>query len=192
MATFTVLRDVGESLKKLIRQNITELSGTDSVVFDSPADIESSSTPKLSVFLYQITENSYLRNALPQPLGISQLQYPALTLDLYYLFTPYAQNRETELIIIEKLMQVCYDNSVLKGQMLAGNLSQTENTEVRVTPYPLTLEELNKLWGTFSNKPFKLSVSYLLTPVKIPSERKRDITRVVEKDIDLYRIGAKG
>jgi len=191
MGSYTILRDIGYTLKKLLKDNIPELSDENSILFDSPADIESTTTTKLSAFLYQVLENPYLRNTEPTPKGTNQMNYPHLTVDLFYLFIPYAQNKETELIILEKIMQIFYDNSVLKGQMLQGGLKASGNDEIRVIPNSLTLEELNKLWGTFPNKAYKLSVSYMLTPVKIPSARIKDITRVIEKDIDLYLLGDK-
>lgn len=190
MGSFTILRDVGNTLKKLLKDNITELSDEDSILFNSPADIvQPTTTAKLSIFLYQITGNSHLRNAEPEPIGINQVGYPPLALDLFYLFTPYAQNRETEFIVLEKIMQIFHDNSVLKKQMLQGSLKASGNDEIRVVLNTPTLEELNKLWGMFPNKAFKLPVSYMLTPVKIPSEKTKEFTRVIEKDIDLYLIG---
>src|SRR5512139_1885283 len=98
MGSFTTLRDVCNTLKKLLKDNVPELSDENSIVFDSPADIESANTNRLSVFLYQISDNSYLRNTEPIPRGANQMYYPPLTVELFYLFIPYAQNRETELI----------------------------------------------------------------------------------------------
>ena len=183
-----ILRDVGETLKKLLQQKIPELADENSIVFDSPADIESTTTPKLSVFLYQVIENSYMRNAELNPVNLTQMQYPPLIVDLFYLFTPYAQNRETELIILEKLMQVFHDNSVFKGEMLKESLKGSGNEEIRVIANNISFEDLNKLWERFPNKTFKLSISYILTPVRIPSERKKDLTRVIEKSINLYKV----
>ncbi len=186
MGAHTVLRDVGETLKKLLQENIPELSDEKSITFDSPGEIESTTAPRLSVFLYHIAENSYLRNTEPESVNITQIQYPPITLDLYYIFTPYAQNRDTALIILEGLVQTLYDHSVFKGDILQGNLAANGNDKIRITPNNLSLDELNKLWSIFPNKSFKLSVSYMFTPVKIPSGRKKDITRVLEKDIAFY------
>lgn len=183
-----VLKDIGESLKEFLRSNITELKPVNSIVFDSPADIEPTGNPTLSVFLYQIIENSNLRNAPPEPIDIDKMKYPPLILDLYFIFTPYSKNKEIELIIIEKLMQLFYDNSVLKKDMLVGGLKATGNDEIRVIPNNLTFEEINKLWERFPSKPFKLSASYILSPVRIPSGKPIEmIKRVMEKNIDVYR-----
>lgn len=192
MAGYTVLRDAGETLKKLVMKNIQELSDENSVLFVSPAEMEAATTPKLSIFLYQTSENAHFRNAGMEasgPLALKQkMQYPPLAVDLSYLFTPYAQNRETELIIMERLMQTFYDNAALRGDILQGCLQQAGNSELRLVPNALSLEDLNKLWGIFPNKAFKLSASYLLTPVRIPSSRETLATRVVEKDLDVYKV----
>lgn len=185
----TVLRDVGETMKEFIRQNIPELSGEDSVLFDSPADIKPKAVTILSIFLYQVVINSHLRNIEPMPVGLDQLEYPPLIVDLFYLFTPYAQNRETELIVLERVMQIFHDHSVLKGEILQGTLEESGNDKIRVVANSLSSEDLSKLWERFPETAFKLSISYLVTPVKIASERKKDITRVIEKNINLYTIG---
>ena len=184
----TVLRDVSLTLKELLFPKIPEFKDdSDLVVFDSPADI-STNKNLLSIFLYQIVENSSLRNINPEPIDTNQLRYPPLALDLYYIITAYGTNRETELLIVERLMQILHDESVLKGEMLKGDLAKTGNTEIRIVPNNLTFEEINKLWERFPNKPYKISASYILSPVRIPSGKEpMKITRVIERDINLHR-----
>ena len=181
-----ILRDVGESVKELLHQKISQLSDENSILFDSPGDIEDTTTPKLSMFLYQIVENSHLRNVEHKPIGIDQIRNPPLALDLYYIFTPFANNRETEIIILERIMQILYDNAVIKDEMLTVSLKESGNDKIRIIPNNLSFEELNKLWERFPNKDFKLSVSYIFTPIKIPSEKPDTrIKRVMEKDIEV-------
>ena len=183
-----ILKDIGDSLKALLQDNIPELKPVNSIVFDSPAEIEPTGNPMLSVFLYQIIENGYLRNTSSEPVDTDKMRYPPLILDLHFIFTPYAKVKETELIIIEKLMQVLYDNSVLRGDMLKGGLIDAGNREIRVVNN-VKFDEINKLWERFPNKPFKLSASYILSPVRVPSGKPLAvIKRVMEKDIDVYRM----
>lgn len=193
MAALTVLRDVNETIKQLLKNRIPELSDENAIIFDSPGDIEQVTTPKLSVFLYKISENGYLRNTEPEPVNLNLMRYPPLTLDLSYLLTPYAANRDTELILIESIMQTLYDNPVFSGDMLQGNLAAASNDKIRITPYGLSLDDLNKLWSTFPNKTYKLSLSYIVTPVRVPSGRPdRGITRVVERDVGVYVMEREG
>ncbi len=183
----TILRDVGDSLKALLQPNISGLQ-TDSIIFDSPAAIDATglTSVKLSVYLYQVVHNNFLRNMEPQPVGLDKLQYPPLALDLHYLFTPYAGDRETELIVMEQLLQTLHDHSIMRGTDLKGNLTAGGNNEIRLVPNALSLEEMNKLWGMFPNKPFKLTAAYVATPVRIPSGKPdMAIKRVLQKNISL-------
>jgi hypothetical protein len=189
MSNGTVLRDVGETLKQFVKSNIPEFQDDNCISFNSPADMETATAPRLSLFLYQVTENAYLRNGEREYVAgtDNQMEYPPLTLDLYYLMTPYAQNRETELIILERLLGLFHNQAVLQGTALQGNLAADGNEQLRVVPHHLTLEELNKLWERFSNKSFKLSASYRVTPVRIPSGKTETVVKVEQRKIVLHQ-----
>jgi hypothetical protein len=187
----SILLDMGDSLRNLFMKKISELPDENAIVLDSPVDIEANSNTKLSIFLYQVVENGFLRNEQGY-FGRDKMRYPPLTVDLYYLFTPYAKNRETELIILEKIMQVFHDNPVFKEDMLKASLKESGNEEIRIIPNNISFEEINKLWDRFPNKAFKLSVSSILTPVRIPSEKPDELVkRVLDKDIRMYEMGAR-
>lgn len=183
MSSYTLIRDVSNTLKKLISQNIAELTSENSILFDSPGEVESGTITRLSIFLYQVEPNPFTRNLGDIPVGNAKLRYPPVSVDLNYMFTPYAQYRETEFIVLEKLVQLFHDNAVLKENQLEGNLQQSDNSEIRIVPVTLTLDELNKLWGIFPNKSYKLQICYKLTPVYIPSSKVRDIARVETPEI---------
>ena len=172
-----------KTLKNLLKDNITELSDDAAIIFDSPGDIEDSDSTRLTAFLYHIIENSHMRNIPPKYPSHTKKQPAPLTLDLYFIFVPYAKTRETEIIVMEKLMQIFYDNAVLRGDILEEGLISSGNDEIRIVPQTLSLDDLNKLWSTFPNKSFRLSKSYIITPVKVPSEKRDDVSRVTEKII---------
>lgn len=182
--------DIGNTLKDLIQNNVSELKQPGSIVFDSPAEIDPPGTPMLSIFLYQIVENSFLKNVEPELIQTDQFRKPPLTIDLYYVFTPYAKDKENELIIMEKILQLFHDNSVLKGDMLKGRLKDSENDKIKIFSNNFTFEEINKLWERFPSKAFKLSAAYTLSPVRIPSGQPPvKVSRVMEREINLYRTG---
>jgi hypothetical protein len=179
--------DIGNTIKDLIQNNISELK-SGSIVFDSPAEIDPPGTPMLSIFLYQIVENSFLKNSGPEFIRPDYCRKPPLTMDLCYIITPYARDKENELIIMEKVLQLFHDTSVLKGDLLKGKLKDSGNDEIRIFSNSLTFEEINKLWERFPSKAFKLSAAYTLSPVRIPSgEPPVKIPRVMEKEINLHR-----
>ena len=184
MADIHVIRDLRLTLKTLLFPLIPELGTENDIIFDSPGDIDDSdTTTKLTAFLYHIVENSFMRNTPPTFKNYTEKKVNPLTLDLHIMFVAYANNRETEIIVMERLMRTLYDNSLLKGEILEENLITSGNDEIKIVPQTLSLDDLNKLWSTFPNKPFKLSKSYIFTPVKIPSERIEEVPRVREKII---------
>ena len=84
-------------------------------------------------------------------------------------------------------MNVLSDNAVLRGSVLKGGLEGTDE-EFRITLNPVSLDELNRLWNSFYDKSFKLSVCYMVAPVKIDSTRLVEAKRVLEKESNYYQV----
>mgnify|MGYP005850104203 CR=1 FL=1 len=193
MPRFNIIHDIDDTLRLLLKKNLQtefpEFKFDNAITFDSPADIDSSSltTAQVSIFLYQVVENSFLKNNDRELTVNETLKHRPLYLDLYYLFTPYASNRDKEHSILERIMTTFHDDAVIEEPDLQGNLVKTGNPKIRAISHSFSFEEINKLWERFPNKPFKLSLAYMLTPVKIPAVKAAEpVTRVVEKDIKMY------
>jgi len=194
MSDFTVIGDIGETLKKLLEDDPwTGISPTPEITFKSPKEIkdDGGSTNKVSIFLYQILENPYLKNEEPQRIDDTHLQSPPLSLDLLYLVTPYSDDKTQEKYILGKVMQIFFDNAVLTGTVLQGALSGTDE-EIKLIFNPISLDDLNKIWSAFQEVAYRLSVSYLVTPIRIDSTREIGMQRVVSKEMGYYYATQKG
>ena len=195
MSDYTVIADVGETLIELIRENMQDLITPASIILSSPGEIEAQDYPRLSLFLYQVTENAHLKNQEMQALNSATMLYPPLTLDLYYMLTSYGSlqiadrtDRTTEEHkVLGRAMRVFYDNAILKGSILRGSLAGTSD-ELRLTLHPVPMEELNRLWNSFQDKPYKVSACYMVTPVRIDATRRLEVKRALERDIGYYQI----
>ena len=176
MSDYTVIADVGKTLIKLLEDNIKDEISEGQITLSSP---EETDLGKLSLFLYQVTENAYIKNQEMQMVNSTKLEYPPLSLSLFYLVTPHTENREKDHRILGKVMQIFYDNSILRGSVLQGSLA---GEELRLILNPLSMEELNKIWNVMS-KSYKLSVCYEVTPVRIESMREREVKRVTEREV---------
>lgn len=185
MALNDILKDVFTSVSDLIRSNIPELSNSGAVTYRSPASINPGPTARLSMFLYQVKQNNFLRNAPPVRNGFNTMQPAPLAVDLLYTFTPITQEDYGEMAIVEQLMQTFYDHSILDDALIKGGLAETGNNELRIVPVDMSLDEQNKLWSTFG-KPYIFTLSYMITPVYIPSARVSTFTRVIQKDQEYY------
>lgn len=197
MGEYTVIADVGETLVKLLRDNMSDLVNPDSIVLLSPADVEGQSI-RLTMFLYSVLENSYLKNRDVLQSNPSEMLYPPLTVDLYYMLTTYASTQIPDLTertleehrILGRAMRVLHDNPVLRGSVLQGNLAGGDE-EFRVTLNILSLEELNKIWTSFPNSHYHSSVGYMVTPVAIESARLTETKRVVIRKTEYYKTEAR-
>lgn len=184
----TAIADVGETLVELLRKNmedLTQASSVDSIALVSPGEIEGKDNIRLSIFLYHVEENIYLKNQEMEKKGSSVLKAPPLAVDLYYMLTSYpstgihdrTDRTSEEHSILGRAMQILHDNSVLTGSALKGNLSASD-TVLHVMMTSLSLDDMTKIWSTFKEKSFRPSVCYLVTPVKIESLREKKIKRV--------------
>ena len=191
MGDYTAIADVGQTLVELLRSGMSDLITPASIVLCSPADIGASDNPRLSLFLYQVTENRYLKNQEMTVVDPVTAQYPPLMLDLYYMLTAYGSSQITDKTdrtleehkILGLAMRVLYDNAVLKGSVLKGGLAGTDD-ELRISTQPVSFEELVRPWGSFQDKSYKLSACYLVSPVIIDSSRRTDVRRTFEKDLN--------
>jgi hypothetical protein len=130
---------------------------------------------QVNLFLYQTLPNAAWRNlALPGNPGP-----PPLALNLHYLLSAYGQNEDdpepTSHHLLGLAMRILHDHAVLDPAViraaLPGNDLHEQAERVRVTPQPLSLEEMSKLWSTFQT-PYRLAVAYEVSVVLIASTRR--------------------
>ena len=192
MSNENVIADVGETLIWLLRENMSDLIPTESIALLSPSD-EVGQDIRLSLRMYHIVENPYMRNQILSNISPTELQYPPLVLDLYYLLTSHSSNPNLtdrtleEHKILGKAMRVFYDNAILSGSILQGGLSGSDE-ELRITLNQMALTDLTGIWQSIPNQQFKPSISYHVTPITIDSRRKTSTKRVKERDLKYYQI----
>jgi hypothetical protein len=184
IAQYTVIADVGITIVQLLRDNMVNepIQQPEFIGLSHPNDKGDLS---LSLFLYSVKESADRQTQMLSR-GQSTLQFPPLTVELFYLLTAHSaaelQTRSLdEHRILGKALQVLYDNSIIKGQALQGSLADT-NEELRIVMENLPLDTLISL---FPNSPYKLSVCFSVGPVYIDSTRIKATKRVVERDISI-------
>jgi hypothetical protein len=198
MSNYEAIADVGETLVNLLWNNMQDLTPSipsiNSIVLASPGEIDPGTGTNeivLSLFLYQILENPYLKNQEMQKMDSSTLTFPPIALDLYYMLTSYpfgaqevTERTKGEHKILGKALQILNDNSILAGSVLEKNLAENNN-ELHITLIPLSLDEMTRMWTAFPGKPFRSSICFLVTPVFIESTRPElNVQRVVSKEAD--------
>lgn len=196
MPDYPVIADVGQTLKELLWEKIKDdtrivpeiLGSENEITFSLPGQaLDSSTTTKLSLYLYRITENAHIKNREIQNNDPEKIGYTPLGLDLFYLVTSECANQFEDHLLLGKVMQVFHDHGVVRGTILRGEALRGSADQLRLYFYSMPFEEMIQLWQSFSEKSFRLSVCYMVSPVTIDSRRESGAGRVVEKDDRPYQ-----
>ena len=186
MSTSTVIGDVTSTLEQLLRER-QRPKDTFVVTLESPADAKvDPGKPAVNLSLFRVEESEFAHNEEWEAVGTDVLHYPPLTLSLYYLLTPLAQNKLDEQRVFGEALRVFYDASIVDSALLKGVLENSQE-ELKLDLYRTTLEQLTQVWSAFS-KPYRLSAVYRVRVVRIDSLVERTTTRVGEHRISVDRI----
>jgi hypothetical protein len=119
----------------------------------------------LSLWLYRITENEFLKNLPPQTEPDRRIRRGSpLALDLLYLITPFTSSGENDQLLLGKTMQVLHDNASIYVRDPLNDVVD----EIRLILCRLPLEEVTRIWEALQ-EPYRLSVCYLVRSIRIDS-----------------------
>lgn len=170
MVDYTAIKATSESLRKLLETGMKSL-GNGKITIGRPKN-ENGGNNRINLFLFQVEENKHLKNN----------DESRLWLDLFYLLTPYDDDDTQAQAILGDAMRVFHDYPIIHPDLkLKSNGKEVEILEevlrgavekIKITPYPMTLEDLSKLWNSL-NGDFRLSVPYQVSVVQIDSEKEK-------------------
>lgn len=176
---------VSESLRNLLVGEMTLNPPVDVTIL---APDEPGGNRRINLFLYKVQENPFLKNMdwqvrRGQP---NRLVPPPLSLNLFYLMTPYAPNdaqtgNTTAHEILGEAMRVFYENPIVSEDYLVAGLIDARE-QIKIVHNALDLEELSTIWSTFG-QPFRLSVLYEISVVQLDMlpESERPMARRVRQ-----------
>lgn len=203
IATVTaVLRNILEDSQKIIDKNDTVADASIVVKTSSPAKLDGSfnnGAGVLNLFLYRITYNpaccnlnSPTRTKNGQPLIVK----PTIALDLHYILTASAENDLKAQLMLSKAMITLHENSLIpkdkitetilkpksadKGILERSNLD-TQVASLKINLHILPIEELTKIWSSFFQTDYQLSVAYKVGVVLLESDLEPVLSLPVSK-----------
>jgi hypothetical protein len=200
MSSYVVLGAVSAALQNIIWEAVVRdpallaiVRSPEAIVFKNPTETARDSAHRLSLWLYQVTEDEFTRNMPAQRPSPTTTQpaapavptyrhiFPPLALNLYYLVTPFAPSSEADQMLLGKTMQVMYDNAIVLVYDEANEVFE----ELRIMLCRLSLEELTRIWEALQ-EPYRLSVCYKVRVARITSARDNRGAQVIT---NLHRLG---
>jgi hypothetical protein len=185
MSDYNAIADVGSSLIKLLWDNIsndeafkknTGLKSETQITLSSPDNLDDRYI--LSIFLYQILEDTYQKNQDPIQIYPNRFRAPSLPLRLFYLIAPNSKDGLKDHILMGKVIEVFNDHRILRPPYLLGSVS---GVELELIFSSLTIDDINKIWSVISkSKPYISSVYYEVARAKIDSKQEETFSRVFE------------
>jgi hypothetical protein len=130
--------------------------------------------PQLNLFLYRTSIDAAWRNQPPIGTHPADAGLPALPLVLSYLLTAYGDNDDEiqSHRILGVAMSSLNDKPLLPRSAIAtafpGSDLESQVERVRITPHPIPMDEISRLWATFQTG-YRISVSYDVAVVLIDS-----------------------
>jgi hypothetical protein len=126
------------------------------------------------LFLYRTSIDAAWRNQPPIGTHPADAGLPALPLVLSYLLTAYGDNDDEiqSHRILGVAMSSLNDKPLLPRSAIAtafpGSDLESQVERVRITPHPIPMDEISRLWATFQTG-YRISVSYDVAVVLIDS-----------------------
>jgi hypothetical protein len=124
---------------------------------------------RITIFLFEAVEDPSARNRPPvlssAPPDQILKKKPPMALLLRYMLTPWSGDRLTDHRLLGRAMQVLYNNPVLSGTQLLGQLAGTDQA-LKISLSPLTIEERARVWYAIQ-QPYHLSVTYEVRVVNL-------------------------
>lgn len=190
------------------------VGGSVTVTAQSPGQIKPNNegviSRQLNLFLYHVTPNAGWNNlGLPsRDSRGNRITNPPLALDLYYLLTAYGNEDFEAEILLGYAMQRFHETPVLTRDAIRAALAQPDEPvsgsgllpsalgalsasdlaeqveQVKLTQYPLNVEEVSKLWSAFQTN-YRPSVAYHVSVVLVQTDG------VVKSSLPVLRRGSE-
>ena len=193
VADYTAIEAVSRALQRVLTEALAAVGGVvpPTAVLHNLRPPPGGQPPILTLFLYEVSEDPTVRNRDPirqrEAFNGGQryrVTRPPLGLELRYLVTAWANDRNTEQLMIGRTMQALYERQVRRGADLDPQL---DLPLLSITLAPLTLEERTRVWWSIQ-QPYQLSLNYEVRVIDVDvSGGDADLAAPVrERQLDGY------
>lgn len=179
MPGYTAIADTGEKIVKILKEILVPemIQTPEGIGMCSPQEKEGI---VLGVFLYDIQEHGEVQMRAMMNVSPSKQVFPPVHLSLYYMITPYFEGNvkfrsEQEQRALGRIIQYFHDHPLFPGE-----------DRLQIQLLRASTEDKVKLWN-FGSQPYRASLFYKVSPVRIDSARIRAVERVRAFGVNVER-----
>jgi hypothetical protein len=197
MSSYHVLGAVSRALKRILVDAFLAdpvlqpiVVNDAGIVFTNPKRTAENDAARLSLWLYQVSENEFVKN---QPMlrgnGPETTSFPPLALDLSYLVTPMARapTEDSNHLLLGKAMQALYDNATV---LLVDPVEDVAE-ELHIVLCRFSILELAELWEALQED-YRLSVCYQVRVTRVDSTRIPANVPIIDRRADYGTLAPQG
>ncbi|MGW5472329.1 DUF4255 domain-containing protein [Streptomyces chartreusis] len=176
MSNAHAVATVTAALQHLLAAGLRQFAVSGDVTARPPDKARRGDGNQLNVFLYHTSIDPALRNQDPPGLLPGESGFPALPLVLHYVISAYGLDDDDIEAhrLLGRAMSVLHDHPVLGPDeftaLVPGADLDLQGERVRVTPQPLGVDEMYRLWMAFQTQ-YRISAAYEVSVVLIDSAR---------------------
>ena len=197
MSRYSIIRDVSVALRQSLFDAITSAADTDFGFTNAETDIvlaaptvDLPNTAQLSVYLYHLEPDEFLRNQKPVTVGPSGLLRAPVGLRLRYLITPLGADEDDNQLMLGRIVQTFHDQPFV-DQVAGGPLGTSfggGSPELRIAFETLSLESLSRIWHAL-NSAYRLSIAYVVRVAMVDSDLgPADGKRVIDSHVAVEQV----
>lgn len=197
MSRYSIIRDVSVALRQSLFDAIASAADTDfgftnpetDIVLAAPT-VDLPNTAQLSVYLYHLEPDEFLRNQKPVTVGPSGLLRAPVGLRLRYLITPLGADEDDNQLMLGRIVQTFHDQPFV-DQVAGGPLGTSfggGSPELRIAFETLSLESLSRIWHAL-NSAYRLSIAYVVRVAMVDSDLgPADGKRVIDSHVAVEQV----
>lgn len=163
MGQFEIVKDVGNTLTKLLESNLKNSGYKDVELYTSiPTEENIKKLPAVSLFLSAVCVDPIIRERAEKLVSVSDesgeiVEYrmdPPMLLKLYYVVSAWGKTPQEEHVLLALAMKVFYENPEISGDLLQGySFRQRETITIRPVEEPkFGYEETMSFWRSMGEK----------------------------------------
>lgn len=189
MSNYIIIQETSLELRRRIHAALSSAPDADlglsnpetDITFSPPSD-DMTDSPRLSIFLYHIEPDGYLRNQNQLAAGQTGLRSPPMAVQIKYLITPLDDEEDHNHLMLGRILQHFHDQPFISslGGIPLDNSFGGNSSQLRITLEGLSMEQLSHVWNVLNTR-YRLSVAYSVRIVTIDSDQGvKEAKRVIE------------